>query len=366
MVPPSRLLSAAVLISAGLCAQTRLVIPHGLANREGDSSSWVPAKYAPCRVQFLYSAKAMGASPLRIRSLRLRRDGERKELFLLHKYDLELFMSNLPRDPVAGYSRIWADNRGKDFTCVMKKTSVTFPASPPPASSPAPFSLTLALDKPFSYSGKAFLLEFAAHAPAFTANNWYLDAQVSPGWVGAPSGGSRNYSGTGCPPDFFNYGSYPYIGYAWHHFGFSRVDRKNLPALDILGTSASKWGRLSLPLDLAPLGAKGCRLYTDPALVFPSHTDPASKEGRVDFDLGTIPNDPALAGAAYYEQQAVLDPSFNAFGIRLSRLARCVVGGPFRGSCAYFQFFDFGMGFSLKQVYARYYAPKGLVVELGF
>ena len=365
MIPLTRLLLAAALAAAAIPAQSRLVIPAGLANREGDSSSWVPAKYAPCRVQFLYGAKAMGASPLRIRSLRLRRDGQRKELFLLHKYDLEIFMSNLSRDPVAGYSRIWADNRGKDFTCVMKKTTVTFPASPPPASAPAPFSIALVLDKPFSYSGKAFLLELVGHAPGFTAYNWYTDAQSSPGWVGAPSGGSRTYSGTGCPPDFFNYGTYPYIGFVWRHYGFCRADRKNLPALDILGTSASSFGSLTLPLDLAPLGAKGCKLYTGPAFVFPSHTDPSSREGRVDFDLGTIPNDPNLVGAVYYEQQAVLDPSFNSFGIRMSRLARCVVGGPFQGSCAFFQFFDFGMGFDLKQVYARYYAPKGLVVELG-
>ncbi len=364
MFPPSRLL-AVLLFPACLAAQSRLVIPSGLASREGNSSAWVPAKYAPSRVQFLYSAKAMGGSPLRIQSLSLRRDGLRRELFLLHKWDLEIFMSNLPGDPVAGYSRLWAGNRGKDYTCVMKKTSITFPASPPPSKAPAPFSITMALDKPFPYSGKAFLLEFAAHAGTFSAAVWYADAETASGWVGAPSGGARSYSGTGCPRDFFNYGTYPYIGYVWRHYGFSRADRKDLPALDILGTSSTHLGGIPLPLDLAPLGAKGCRLYTDPALVFPSRTDASSREGRVEFDLGVIPNDPALVGAVYFEQQVVLDPAFNSLGVRMSRLARCTVGGPFQGKCDFFEFFDFGVHFDLKQPFARYYAPKGIVVELG-
>ena len=307
----------------------------------------------------------MGGAPLRIRSLHLRRDGARKELFLLHKFDLEVFMSNLPRDPVGGYSRLWADNRGRDFTCVMKKKTVTFPSSPPPKKAPTPFTIALMLDQPFQFAGKAFLLEFTSRPGKLPVATWYTDAQTARGWVGAPSGGSRSYRGVGCPSDFYNYGVYPYIGFAWRHFGYSRVKNKSLPAFDILGTNDRSLGGIPLPFDLSPLGAKGCRLYTAPLLIFPSRTDSSSREGRVDFDLGIIPNDGSLVGAVYFEQQVVLDPSFNSLGVRMSRLARCTVGGPFRGSCDFFQFFDFGNGFDLKRSYARYYAPKGLVVKLG-
>jgi len=306
----------------------------------------------------------MPPSPWQIGSLHMRRDSKDTSAFYGHKFPTEIFMSNCPQDPTKGYCRLWGANRGSDFTAVMKKKDIEYPALGPISSPPAPFSVSFVLDSPFMYKGKAFLIEFDVHPSSGGISHWYADAEEVPGWIGDPTGGSRVNKGVGCPPDFTNYGLYPFIGNQWHHFGYSRVKYKSLAALNLIGVSSSSFGGLPLPFDLKALGGENCSLYTDILFAVPSFTEATSRDGRVDFHLGTIPNDLNFVGAVYTEQQIVLDTGFNGLGLRMSRLATCTVGGPFVGSLDLFQFFDFGNGFSLKQQWARYYAPKGLVLEL--
>ena len=339
------------------------VIPKGFNAKEGNSYVWVPTKYSPSRAQYIYSKDALPFTSARIKGLRLRRDGINKEIIITHKYEIEVFMSNNERDPAQGYTRLWSTNRGKDFTCVMKKKSIEMKASLPPNTPPAPFSVSFVFDKPFPYKGKALLVEFVVHGRGVSSIAWYADAQTYTGWTGYPKGGYRRYFGQGCPWNFYNYGEYPYIGYKWYHYGLSRVYKKKLLAFDIIGSNRRKFGSINLPLDLTKFGAKGCFLYTDIISIFQSYTDPGSPEGRVDFDLGVIPNLSILVGLSYFEQQIVLDDKFNSLGVRMSRLSECRIGGPFTGKVDCLQIFDFGTGFTLENKWARFFYPKAIILE---
>lgn len=72
-------------------------------------------------------------------------------------------------------------------------------------------------------------------------------------------------------------------------------------------------GGPALPLDLSPLGANGCFLVTDPAVVMAS---PASA-GTAAFHFDLPPGGDCL-GMTFYNQAFALDPTANAMGIRWS------------------------------------------------
>ncbi len=349
----------AALAGTGV-AQTTLVIPGFFRKTEGSGYSYVPGGRAPSRSQFLYARKVLPQGPWKVKEIRLRRDGTYPSTFEGHDFTTAVGMSNLERDPAAGYSGIFAGNRGKDFSLVMKERAVHYPSAAKPSKAPAPFSVRFVLDKPFAYAGKALLLEFIVSPGKVSSKRWYADAQ-SFAWKGAPPGGSRVYSGQGCPAKFYNYGVKPSVGLGLYHYGYSRAKGKELPALDVVGRSKSKAGPLSLPFDLAPLGAPGCRLYLSPDLVRVGRT---SSSGYVRFDWGYIPNDPALEGGVYYEQQFVLDPSFNAMGLRASRLAACTVGRGMEEFVDCLAVVGYGTGFTLKSPAATTVEAKGLVLEL--
>jgi hypothetical protein len=75
------------------------------------------------------------------------------------------------------------------------------------------------------------------------------------------------------------------------------------------GFGIAHWHGAALPLDLAPAGMPGCKLWIEPVSgVFVPHT------GNGAFVL-TIPNNPALAGVLLATQALVLDPAAtNGFG----------------------------------------------------
>jgi len=188
------------------------------------------------------------------------------------------------------------------------------------------------------------------------------DAEEYTGWKGDPSGAIRSYSGVGCPPGFRNYGGLPYIGSRWHHYGYCQV-AKALSGVSLIGFDNKSIATVPLPFDLAPIGGEGCHLYLSPILIIPAWVDPKSLTGRIDFELGVIPNDTTMVGAKYYEQQMVLDPEFNTLGLRASRLATCTIGGGFTGQVPGFQFVAYGPYYQLRYEWAMSYSPKLLIVE---
>ena len=76
-------------------------------------------------------------------------------------------------------------------------------------------------------------------------------------------------------------------------------------------------------VDLAPLGAPGCRLYCDCALSLPVAVDAAGQA----VHAAALPADPNLVGLPFWNQAVVRDLQANPIGLVLTNAARAVIGG---------------------------------------
>ncbi|MFQ5507033.1 MAG: hypothetical protein ACE5F1_19860, partial [Planctomycetota bacterium] len=74
----------------------------------------------------------------------------------------------------------------------------------------------------------------------------------------------------------------------------------------------SKWGTVTLPIDMTPLGAPGCFWAVASEIFLPFTTDYLGT-GKV--PIVPIPNIPALAGKKFYEQSGCAIPNLNALGL---------------------------------------------------
>ena len=362
------------LLAGAAAAQSTVTVPPGMATKEGSGFFYRIGQYTLAQQQVVYSSKVMPKAPLTIKSFKIRRDAKMTSTYVAHKTNLEIYMSNNSKEPGPGYSFGWATNRGADFMKVMNKKIVDWPSLPKPTTPPAPFTVNFVLDKPFTYKGKAFLLEFVSTTlPSYPKNyyTWYADAESTYIAGYYPSGGSASSFGTGCPSTFSINGVPTYIGGGWRCWGDSGVSKKKVPALNIVGVSSTIWGSQKLPFDLAPLGAPGCKLYTDFVTAFSGFTDPASTKGYVDFRKPLIPYDTNLVGAVFYDQIAVLDSSYNALGVRMSSGLKQTVGTGFPKPMTGLSVFNYHYSsswhpFDLGLNYASDRAPFILVLELTY
>jgi hypothetical protein len=87
------------------------------------------------------------------------------------------------------------------------------------------------------------------------------------------------------------------------------------------GSSKTAWGALSVPVSLGFLGMTGCALYASGELAIPL----ANPAGTATWTV-SIPNDPALLRATFYNQAWVLDPLANPFGLTASNAGEGIVG----------------------------------------
>ncbi|MBL8747614.1 MAG: hypothetical protein JNK78_00535, partial [Planctomycetes bacterium] len=94
-------------------------------------------------------------------------------------------------------------------------------------------------------------------------------------------------------------------------------------AIALFGFSSTSWAGAPLPADLAPIGAPGCILRTEPSVMLAVVTS-AQGIARLPIVIGT---DPSTIGRVWYSQFLVLDPPANAFGATLSNALRTRVGG---------------------------------------
>jgi hypothetical protein len=86
--------------------------------------------------------------------------------------------------------------------------------------------------------------------------------------------------------------------------------KPSTPAFLTIGLSDTKWNPLTLPFDLAPVGAPGCFLWNDQLLVLPGPVN-AAGNGTVPVP---IPNVSEIVRARLYGSFAQQDAAANAFG----------------------------------------------------
>lgn len=111
-------------------------------------------------------------------------------------------------------------------------------------------------------------------------------------------------------------GSLPQLGTTF------QAQLSNMPtaggaALMALGFSETTYGAFTLPFDLAPLGAAGCRVMISPD--FNSFVLNAAGSGVWSLP---IPNVPALSGARFLNQGLVFDTAANLLGLTVTNARR--------------------------------------------
>ncbi len=368
-------LIATLLLAGALGAQSTVVVPSGFANTEGSTYHWMVGRYPISRAQQIFSKSVMPSSPIVIKSFKMRRDGKLTVKYDAHKIDYVVYMSNRKTDPPAGYGFGWSQNHGADLTKVMNKKTIDWPALAKPTTPPAPFSILFALDKPFTYKGKAFVIDFESVPPPNVTKyyvSWFTDAQsYTGGWTG-PKTVRPVQIGKSCRPpgatsDPANYGYYPYPGSPFWKYSYWRIKKAGVPALIFIGSTDKKWGSINLPFDLTPLGASGCNLYIDMVLAYVSKTNAS---GRADFKLGAIPVDPGLTGQVYYVQQFAFDKSFNAMGMVSTYGRKYTVGTGFTGTSPAFAFYAYKYAstatWDAGDPSAMFYSARANIIELTY
>jgi len=98
------------------------------------------------------------------------------------------------------------------------------------------------------------------------------------------------------------------------------------PAALFTGLSRTAWGPFTLPLDLTPLGARGCSLLVSIDVVEAVLLSNAG-EGSV---VLPIPNDVGLVGASFFQQWAVVHPPASSLGLLFSRGGEARIGEDLR------------------------------------
>lgn len=91
----------------------------------------------------------------------------------------------------------------------------------------------------------------------------------------------------------------------------------------MFGFDNVSWNGAPLPVDLAPVGAPGCKIRIDSVITDAAFT---SLTGTSQVTL-PFANDPALIGRQLFTQYLVLDAAANALGITFSNAMRTTIGG---------------------------------------
>ncbi len=320
-----------------------LVFPAAAADRGGTSSYYYWAlSYKPSRWQQLFLGDRLGSFAATWAGWRA--DDKVSTAYTGKWVDLELRMAGTDRGPTT-MSTYFATNYSTRLPAVtvFRRKKVYLPRIKGGTFTIDKFDVKITFDRIFYFDhtkAKNFLLEYVNYGNG-NSNKYYpyrLDAEYSkPYWTGYVRGNSptatSGYRSIGYGPvtAFGTPGGTPTViplisaNEGWvglkQTIRLSRA-KSNTAALLLWGFSATRWRGWTLPFDLTPLGAKGCKLLCSVDLGLPFLT---SNGGRALYTW-KIPNDPGLGGLLLHHQWFVLDPKANPAGLAATGAVRNVLG----------------------------------------
>ncbi len=225
---------------------------------------------------------------------------------------LTVQFSTAARSPFAAAEQ-FALNRGASPTTVFQGSlsAATSPASPP---SPAPWSAAYAvrvpLSTPYVYSGGDLCIEISGTPVSAGAQRWWFDyyqadttAIVQP--VGTPCGEPAVH--------------YQRTAMAWHR----NLAPGGTISITTVGRARSIGGLafgppLASPISLESIGATGCTLHIQPAVIVPTiYPQLASRVATPDSTALQIPAQTNLLGSPFWSQGVNLEsgPQSNPAGV---------------------------------------------------
>jgi hypothetical protein len=285
------------LLGCLLPAQRVYVNPPTNATVEASTRLSFPfAGNAALRLQFICALKGQVGL---INKIAWRRDNDTaltQVNYVAFQPDFDLTLSSSPRTPVT-ISKVYANNHGVDAKMVHSGL-LNWPAenfSPP---GPTPFNFTVPLPSAFLFTGQTDICIDIARRPYTNPNTaFFFDADSQ------SMGTLSTKLGDGCP----NATSNLVVVYDnWAPGANARILQYSAasasPSALVIGDNNIIWGGLLLPYDLGPIGAPGCRVYSNHVLAIPGlNSTSTAYGGRWDFSM-ELPNDPLLAGLKVFMQ----------------------------------------------------------------
>ena len=319
-----RSLIAVLVIAAIANAQKREVVPRNRTSVEGNHSIPFPAKRDQFTWQLLFPVDARLAG--RVSHVSFRRDWQQSRGMNTPAFDVDL-------EILAGHAKgdhhrpswTYASNRSKDVVTALRRRKVRMPAVRWQQGAPFPFTWSFKFDKPLTLvSGKTALLEFRFFESTLAnSENPWIDMERSD-YSGTRY--ARRYIGTNCGAGRFDNLMFMQplvVGQASEASKLPHsLNTTKTFGLFYGGTSASRWGGLKLPLDLAPYGAPGCNLYISLEWMWPAiETTPQGARAALD-----LPNDARLVGKTVFIQGIVFNTPSNRLGVGLTQGIAAVIG----------------------------------------
>jgi hypothetical protein len=294
----------AATLSASLAAQTWFS-PVTAGTAQGNVNNTLPFAQSTYQYQQVHSASSFAPS---VNGVVNRIRFRAKAQTTAGTADLELWMARSPND-AANASATFASNETNPINVFVRKM-VNMP-SVGPGQWGAP---DLAFDVPFV----ALPIHHISWRVLIHSNNstpYTLDC-FSDWRFGTPTayGGCQHPMGTQNATQNVTYRS---PGNDWNLNGYSYVPNVAMPGVAMVGASNSTWGSVPLPFDMTAIGAPGCQLVNDPAIMLPG-TTLANATGFLGLVVRT-PRDPSWIGLTIYTQFAFVDAGANPLGIFTSR-----------------------------------------------
>jgi hypothetical protein len=209
----------------------------------------------------------------------------------------------------------FATNHGPNLTTVLN-TQISLPAATNQPTWPAPWQTPFPFSVPFPFvktMGQSLVIDILQTASTGT-QPWYVEATP-------PDNGTRANNGNAQSSCRFSNGNYNNSlsyngtiipGANWFvNYGSILPNAIGVAAIGSQGVGGS-WNGIPLPFDLTPLGAPGCAWHVSVLYMIGLA---ANASGGASWPQQTIPNDPSLAGAAFYDHAAFVDPLANAMGL---------------------------------------------------
>ncbi|MCC6671865.1 MAG: hypothetical protein IT458_12455 [Planctomycetes bacterium] len=338
------------VLALGLLApdpRAQIFVPArtGAVHTELNSRTNYPLMRSSSRSQFVIGAAEIGTGAAMWNRLELRFDGPTLGTAGGTVQDLRVFLAAAATEP-ASSSQVFAANVQGAPTLVFQAANHAF--GPDGNVNPDPFGgpngeLRFVFAAPFAYQGGALVVEIRARGNSNQGAgvaNCHLDAEEEPG-VGA-SLGSQSPLGTGCGTATL--GLLGQIAPGGTIAAFGQGYGQGLPVGVYLGGSRTLWGSIPLPLDLGPIGAQGCLVYSDLSIGLTGNADAAGRVNAFDPVFAVpVPSAPALQGAVVQFQAVGFKPGANALGLVTSNNVGATLGAwkaPTRGFVAHYHHLD--------------------------
>lgn len=314
------------LVVSSLAAQGG-VIPPGHAEAWANACASLPLGRSWHRYHQLYEPASLPSTLTagkKIVSIGWRRCSSISTTYPAVTIDTEISLFSVPLTQ-ATLSTTFAVNRAAGTGgIVFTRKKVNLP--PLPFTGPQVY-YTLFLDSPHMFAGPGLLVEMVGTDTVATSNGWNVDT-----CLGGSSGVVGNF-GLACGPTTNTIGSTSSSGSYLPGSTITITQNAgpaSLPAINMVGFSAAELvPGVPLPLDLSPLGATNCKVYTSIYFSFPTVLD-GSGTGSV---MIAVPIDPAFSGVKFNSQWLNAHPAAPG-GLSLSA-GRHFEIGPVRCNMSY-------------------------------